>query len=110
MGGDDLLVTNPKRVQKALDVKACNALLLKLNQIGSLKQLRLVQWHKLQAGVLWFHIVQARLKTLSLLTWWWVFARVRSRLVLHAGRSGFPNITSLCVLKKSSALHAHLPV
>ena len=28
--GDDLLVTNPKRVQKALDVKACNALLLKV--------------------------------------------------------------------------------
>merc|ERR1719420_1470978 len=34
--GDDLLVTNPKRVQKALDAKACNALLLKVNQIGSI--------------------------------------------------------------------------
>merc|ERR1712070_458620 len=34
--GDDLLVTNPKRVSKALDVKACNALLLKVNQIGSI--------------------------------------------------------------------------
>ena len=33
--GDDLLVTNPTRVQKAIDEKACNALLLKLNQIGS---------------------------------------------------------------------------
>merc|ERR1719478_834718 len=29
--GDDLLVTNPKRVQKALDCSACNALLLKVN-------------------------------------------------------------------------------
>merc|ERR1719166_467753 len=36
--GDDLLVTNPKRVQKALDVKACNALLLKVNQIGSVSE------------------------------------------------------------------------
>merc|ERR1719335_207965 len=36
--GDDLLVTNPTRVQKALDVKACNALLLKVNQIGSLTE------------------------------------------------------------------------
>jgi enolase len=36
--GDDLLVTNPKRVQKALDVKACNALLLKVNQIGSITE------------------------------------------------------------------------
>merc|ERR1712061_760678 len=36
--GDDLLVTNPKRVKKALDCKACNALLLKVNQIGSLTE------------------------------------------------------------------------
>merc|ERR1740138_1209838 len=36
--GDDLLVTNPKRVQKALDCKACNALLLKVNQIGSITE------------------------------------------------------------------------
>ena len=28
--GDDLLVTNPERVQKAIDTKACNALLLKV--------------------------------------------------------------------------------
>lgn len=30
---DDLLVTNPKRIQKAIDEKSCNALLLKLNRI-----------------------------------------------------------------------------
>merc|ERR1712070_973432 len=36
--GDDLLVTNPKRVQKAIDDKACNALLLKVNQIGSITE------------------------------------------------------------------------
>jgi len=36
--GDDLLVTNPKRVKKGLDCKACNALLLKVNQIGSLTE------------------------------------------------------------------------
>jgi len=36
--GDDLLVTNPKRVQKALDIAACNALLLKVNQIGSISE------------------------------------------------------------------------
>lgn len=29
--GDDLLVTNPKRVQRAIDGKNCNALLLKVN-------------------------------------------------------------------------------
>eukprot|EP00928_Gymnodinium_smaydae_P020923 TRINITY_DN180_c0_g1_i3.p1 TRINITY_DN180_c0_g1~~TRINITY_DN180_c0_g1_i3.p1 ORF type:complete len:920 (+),score=241.01 TRINITY_DN180_c0_g1_i3:63-2822(+) len=36
--GDDLLVTNPSRIQKALDVGACNALLLKVNQIGSISE------------------------------------------------------------------------
>ncbi|KAK9293257.1 hypothetical protein L1049_021248 [Liquidambar formosana] len=36
--GDDLLVTNPKRVEKAIKEKACNALLLKVNQIGSVTE------------------------------------------------------------------------
>lgn len=36
--GDDLLCTNPVLVQKAIDLKACNALLLKVNQIGSLTE------------------------------------------------------------------------
>lgn len=36
--GDDLLVTNPIRVQKAIDKSACNALLVKLNQIGTLTE------------------------------------------------------------------------
>lgn len=36
--GDDLLVTNPKRVQKGIDLKAANALLLKVNQIGSVTE------------------------------------------------------------------------
>ena len=36
--GDDLLVTNPQRVKKAIDEKACNALLVKVNQIGSLTE------------------------------------------------------------------------
>lgn len=36
--GDDLLVTNPKRIQKAIDEKSVNALLLKINQIGSITE------------------------------------------------------------------------
>ena len=37
--GDDLLVTNPKRIRTAIEKKACNALLLKVNQIGSVSEL-----------------------------------------------------------------------
>ncbi len=36
--GDDLLVTNPARMQRAIKEKSCNALLLKLNQIGSVTE------------------------------------------------------------------------
>lgn len=36
--GDDLLVTNPSRVTRAIVEKACNSLLVKLNQIGSLTE------------------------------------------------------------------------
>merc|ERR1712078_712880 len=36
--GDDLLVTNPKRVAAAIEGKTCNALLLKVNQIGSVTE------------------------------------------------------------------------
>lgn len=36
--GDDLTVTNPIRVKKAIAEKSCNALLLKVNQIGSVTE------------------------------------------------------------------------
>lgn len=36
--GDDLLVTNTTRINKALEKHACNALLLKVNQIGSITE------------------------------------------------------------------------
>lgn len=36
--GDDLLVTNPERVRRGIKEKAANALLVKVNQIGSLTE------------------------------------------------------------------------
>ena len=36
--GDDLFVTNPERLQRGIDDKAGNALLVKVNQIGSLTE------------------------------------------------------------------------
>lgn len=47
--GDDLLVTNPEFVMKAIHEKACNSVLIKLNQIGTLTEtvncIRLAQQH-----------------------------------------------------------------
>lgn len=36
--GDDLLVTNVERLQRGIEEKACNSILIKLNQIGSLTE------------------------------------------------------------------------
>ncbi|MEB3117515.1 MAG: phosphopyruvate hydratase, partial [Limnothrix sp.] len=36
--GDDLFVTNPTRLQKGIELKAANAILIKLNQIGTLTE------------------------------------------------------------------------
>jgi len=36
--GDDLLVTNVKRLKTAIEKKACNAVLIKVNQIGTLTE------------------------------------------------------------------------
>lgn len=49
--GDDLLATNPERVKRAIELKACNAILVKPNQIGTVsetidvvKQARSANW------------------------------------------------------------------
>lgn len=48
--GDDLFVTNPKRIRQGLEKKAANALLVKVNQIGTLTEtfeaVNLAQRHK----------------------------------------------------------------
>ena len=36
--GDDLLVTNKKRLQQGIDQKLCNSILIKVNQIGTLSE------------------------------------------------------------------------
>lgn len=56
--GDDLLVTNPKRVEKAINEKACNSILVKPNQIGTISEtLRVIKMAK-DAG--WKIIVSHR--------------------------------------------------
>ena len=36
--GDDLFTTNPERIQKGIDINAGNAVLVKMNQIGTLTE------------------------------------------------------------------------
>jgi enolase len=56
--GDDLLVTNVKRIEKAFEEKACNALLVKLNQIGSLTETLAAMRMSEDAG--WKNVVSHR--------------------------------------------------
>jgi enolase len=56
--GDDLLVTNPERIQKAIDKKAANSVLIKLNQIGSVSET--IQAIKLAQSAGWTCVVSHR--------------------------------------------------
>jgi len=53
--GDDLLVTNVKRLKKAIEEKACNAVLIKVNQIGTLTEtiecIKLAQKNKMKTVI-----------------------------------------------------------
>ncbi|MFC1741164.1 phosphopyruvate hydratase [Nanoarchaeota archaeon] len=48
--GDDLLVTNPERIKTGIQKKLCNALLLKVNQIGSLTEATTAAKMAMKAG------------------------------------------------------------
>ncbi len=56
--GDDLLVTNPKRIEIAIKDKLCNSLLLKINQIGTLTES--IEAHKKVLNKGWHTIVSHR--------------------------------------------------
>lgn len=56
--GDDLLCTNPGRIQRAIDASAANSLLLKANQIGSLTEALAAL--RLARGAGWKVVVSAR--------------------------------------------------
>ncbi len=56
--GDDLLCTNPDRIEKAINTNAANALLLKVNQIGSLTEAS--KAYQLAKDAVWQVTVSAR--------------------------------------------------
>jgi enolase len=56
--GDDLLVSNPERIKTGIDNKLCNALLLKVNQIGTVSEA--IAACKLAMGAGWRVMVSHR--------------------------------------------------
>ncbi len=56
--GDDLLCTNPQRITRAIETRACNALLLKVNQIGTLTEA--LQAYRLARAADWPVVISVR--------------------------------------------------
>ena len=56
--GDDLLVTNVKRIQKAIEFNAVNAVLIKINQIGTISET--IDAMKLTSSRKWASVVSHR--------------------------------------------------
>jgi len=56
--GDDLLCSNPDRIQRAIDLKAADSLLLKVNQVGTLTEALAAL--KLARGAGWRVVISAR--------------------------------------------------
>ena len=129
--GDDLLVTNPKRIQMAVDCKACNCLLLKVNQIGTVTES--IAAHKLAKANGWGTMVshrsgetedsfigdlvvglstgQVKLKIMKCYGSSSLRGLCHDRLkpVLLAAPSVWPSITRSCVLKRNWELLPNTP-
>jgi enolase len=56
--GDDFLCTNPNRISRAVELHAANALLLKVNQVGTLTEA--AEAHQLARTAGWAVVVSAR--------------------------------------------------
>ena len=100
--GDDLFVTNPERLKRGITTQSANAILVKVNQIGTLSE-TLQAISEGATGWIWcgFRIVQGKPKTVSLLIWLWRQMPDRLRQGPFHGLTGLPNITSCCGLPKN---------
>ena len=56
--GDDLLCTHPQRIARAVNERACNALLLKVNQIGTLSEA--LEAYRLARAAGWHVVISVR--------------------------------------------------
>jgi enolase len=56
--GDDLLCTNPNRIRRAIEMRAADTLLLKVNQIGTLTEA--MEAHRLARAAGWRVTISAR--------------------------------------------------
>jgi len=108
--GDDLTVTNPSFIKKAIETKACNALLLKVNQIGTITEA--IQAAKDAFAATWGVMVSHRSGETEDVTIADIVVglrAVRSRLVLPPDLSVSPSSTRSSVSRRSSVTTPSTP-
>ena len=102
--GDDLFVTNPAILKEGIEKETANAILIKVNQIGTLTGApsRLSRWLSVLAIPLSFPTAQVRPRMLPSLTSLLVPTLARLRLVLCLVLTVWLSTTSSSVSKRSS--------
>ena len=71
--GDDIFVTNPMFIARGIARRTCNAVLIKLNQIGTVSETQraVTGWRSTRAGGPWSPTVRGKPRTPRSPTWWW---------------------------------------
>ena len=99
--GDDLFVTNTKRLSKGIELGAGNAILVKVNQIGTLSEsFEAIEMAK-RAGfgtIISHRSARQRIPSLRILQW--LSMQDKLRPALPAVLTAWPNTISCCVLRK----------
>ena len=109
--GDDLFVTNPKIFREGIDSGTANAILIKVNQIGTLSETRKRSpWLIVPAMPPWFRTARVKPKTPPSLTSPWLPPPPRSRPARCAAAIAWPSTTSCCASRKPSAPARVTPV
>ena len=99
--GDDLFTTNPQRVRQGIDQGVANAVLVKMNQIGTLTEtLEVIRLAQKQATAQSSRRDPAKPRTAPSPTLPSPRAPGRSRSARSRNRSGWPNTISCCVSRR----------
>lgn len=108
--GDDLFVTNRTRLQKGIDLGVANAILIKLNQIGTVSEtLQTIDLATRRGYCSVISTVRGRPKTPPSPTWRWPPTRGKLKPVPSAAASGSLNITGCWRLKTSWEIRQFTP-
>ena len=100
--GDDLFVTNPKRIQCGIKLGAANAVLVKVNQIGTVTEsLKRLRWRSQPDIIRSFPIAPGRRRMHLSQTLQWRTMPDRSRREHRAAQSAPASITSFYALRRN---------